>query len=52
MSFKEGGSTITQQLIKNTHLTNEKTIKRKLIEFRLAKKLEKRYSKDKILKRL
>ena len=49
MSFKEGGSTITQQLIKNTHLTNEKTIKRKLIEFRLAKKLEKRYSKDKIL---
>lgn len=48
-SFKEGGSTITQQLIKNTHLSNEKTLKRKLIEMKLAKKLEKKYSKEKIL---
>lgn len=48
-SFKEGGSTITQQLIKNTHLTNEKTLKRKLVEIKLAKKLENKYSKDKIL---
>ena len=48
-SFKEGASTITQQLIKNTHLTNEKTIKRKLIELKLAKQLERQYSKDKIL---
>lgn len=48
-SFKEGGSTISQQLIKNTHLTNNKTLKRKLIEFKLTKQLEKKYSKDKIL---
>ena len=27
-SFKEGASTISQQLIKNTHLSNEKTLKR------------------------
>ncbi len=48
-SFKEGASTITQQLIKNTHLTNEKTIDRKLKEIALAKKLEKKFSKDEIL---
>ena len=48
-SFKEGGSTITQQLIKNTHLSNEKTFKRKLVEIRLATKLEKLYSKQEIL---
>lgn len=48
-SFKEGGSTITQQLVKNTHLTSEKTLKRKILEFRLAKKLEKKYSKNEIL---
>ena len=48
-SFKEGASTITQQLIKNTHLSNEKTIKRKLLEIKLAKQLEKKYDKDKIL---
>lgn len=48
-SFKEGGSTISQQLIKNTHLNNEKTIKRKLAEWKLTKKLEKNYSKDEIL---
>lgn len=48
-SFKEGASTITQQLIKNTHLSNEKTIERKLKEAKLAKLLEKEMSKDKIL---
>lgn len=48
-SLKEGASTISQQLIKNTHLTNEKTLKRKLIEFKLTRQLEKNYSKDEIL---
>ena len=48
-SFKEGASTITQQLIKNTHLSNSKTIDRKIKEIILALKLEKNYSKDEIL---
>ena len=48
-SFKEGASTISQQLIKNTHLSNDKTIKRKLNEIRLTKQLERVYSKDEIL---
>ncbi len=48
-SFKEGASTISQQLIKNTHLSNDKTIKRKLNEIKLTLKLEKKYSKDEIL---
>ncbi len=48
-SFKEGASTISQQLIKNTHLSNDKTIKRKLNEIKLTKKLEKKYDKDEIL---
>lgn len=49
LSFKEGASTISQQLIKNTHLSNDKTIVRKLKEIRLAGQLEKKYSKDEIL---
>lgn len=48
-SLKEGASTITQQLVKNTHLTNEKTLKRKLREAVLALQLEKAYSKEEIL---
>lgn len=48
-SFSEGASTISQQLIKNTMLSNEKTINRKLKEFKLARKLEKEYSKNDIL---
>ena len=48
-SFKEGASTISQQLIKNTHLSSDKTIKRKLNEIRLTKQLEKKYSKNDIL---
>lgn len=45
----EGGSTLTQQLIKNTLLSSEKTYMRKLKEFILAIELERRYSKDEIL---
>ena len=48
-SFKEGASTISQQLIKNTHLSGDKTISRKLKEIKLSKQLEKKYSKDEIL---
>ena len=48
-SFREGASTISQQLIKNTHLSNEKTIKRKLVEMRLARQLEQKYTKEQIL---
>ncbi len=48
-SFREGASTISQQLIKNTHLTSEKTVSRKLKEFRLTAMLEKRYTKEQIL---
>ncbi len=50
-SFKEGASTITQQLVKNTHLSSDKTITRKLKEIRLAKKLEKKYTKQQILEK-
>lgn len=48
-SFKQGASTISQQLIKNTQLTSEKTLARKLKEIKLTKKLEKKYTKDEIL---
>lgn len=48
-SLKEGASTISQQLIKNTHLSNEKTFERKMKELILTKKLEKNFSKDEIL---
>lgn len=49
LSFKEGGSTITQQLIKNTHLSGEKTLFRKLREYKLTKAAEKRLSKNSIM---
>lgn len=48
-SLKEGASTITQQLIKNSHLTSEKTFTRKINEAILALQLERRYKKDEIL---
>ena len=48
-SVKEGASTITQQLVKNTHLSNERTFRRKLNEIAIARKVEKEYSKDEIL---
>lgn len=50
-AFKEGASTISQQLIKNTHLSQEKTIQRKLKEMKLTYRLEKAYSKDEILEK-
>ncbi len=49
LSFREGASTISQQLIKNTHLSGEKTLGRKLRELRLARALERRFSKEEIL---
>jgi penicillin-binding protein 1A len=45
----QGGSTITQQLVKNAYLTSRKTIARKLTEAALAWQLEQQWSKDKIL---
>ncbi len=48
-SFSQGGSTITQQVIKNSLLTNEKTISRKLKEWVLSIELEKTMSKNDIL---
>ncbi len=47
--FKEGGSTITQQLTKVMFLTPEKTLKRKLTEVALAIKIEKNLEKKEIL---
>jgi len=46
---RAGGSTLTQQFIKNSILTNEKTITRKIKEIILAYRLEKKFSKDEIL---
>ncbi len=48
-SFSQGASTITQQLVKLTHLTNEKTIARKAEELYLAIQLEQAFDKDEIL---
>lgn len=45
----EGGSTITQQLIKNTLLTSQKTVTRKMQEVFLALAVEREYSKQEIL---
>ena len=45
----EGGSTITQQLVKNTLLTRKRTIKRKMKEAVISVELERRFSKDEIL---
>ncbi|MDP3996555.1 MAG: transglycosylase domain-containing protein [bacterium] len=47
--FSQGGSTITQQVIKNALLTSEKKISRKLKEWVLALKLERTFSKEQIL---
>ena len=49
MRYVEGGSTLTQQLIKNIILSPEKTLKRKLTEVMLAIHIERHLSKEKIL---
>jgi 1A family penicillin-binding protein len=49
LSFKQGGSTITQQVVKNSILTKDKTPTRKIKEWILAAKLEKTLTKDEIL---
>ncbi len=46
---RAGGSTLTQQFIKNAVLTPEKRISRKIKEIVLAQRLEKKFSKDEIL---
>ena len=48
-SFKRGGSTITQQLVKNIFLDQEKNLLRKYKELVLSYELEQRFSKLKIL---
>ncbi|MFZ5425187.1 MAG: penicillin-binding protein [Patescibacteria group bacterium] len=45
----QGGSTLTQQVVKNTLLSQEQTISRKVKELILALQLENKYSKDEIL---
>jgi len=45
----QGGSTLTQQLVKNVLLTTDRTLSRKLREFVLALQIESKFSKDQIL---
>ena len=47
--MSQGGSTITQQLVKNFYLTRERTLSRKINEAVMALLLERRYAKDEIL---
>lgn len=47
--FVQGGSTLTQQLIKNFYLTSDRTLARKLLEMPMALLLELHYDKDAIL---
>lgn len=49
--YKEGASTITQQLVKNTQLSPEKKLSRKINEIRIAREIERKYEKEKILER-
>lgn len=48
-SYVHGGSTITQQLARKLFLTREKTLRRKLREIVLARRLERLFTKDEIL---
>ncbi|MBI1961513.1 MAG: PBP1A family penicillin-binding protein [Parcubacteria group bacterium] len=49
LSKAEGGSTLTQQLVKNALLTNEKALARKTKELVLAYQIERKFDKDQIL---
>ncbi|MDB5265399.1 MAG: putative penicillin-binding protein [Parcubacteria group bacterium] len=49
LSFAQGGSTLTQQVVKNTILSGQKSIIRKAQEWILAYKFEQRYTKAQIL---
>ena len=44
-----GGSTLTQQLVKNALLTNERSLERKFKELVLSLQIERKFSKDEIL---
>ena len=48
-SVVEGGSTLTQQLVRNLYISNERTVQRKVTEACLAVKLDNSWSKDEIL---
>ena len=50
--FAEGGSTITQQVAKNTYFTQKKEITRKVSEAFMALEIEKNYNKEEILEML
>jgi penicillin-binding protein 1A len=47
--FVQGGSTITQELVRNLYLSQEKTLQRKVVEACLAVKLARAWSKERIL---
>ncbi|MES2224796.1 MAG: PBP1A family penicillin-binding protein [Patescibacteria group bacterium] len=49
VGFAQGGSTITQQIVKNTLLNGDKSVARKIKEWVLAVRLERQFSKDQIL---
>ncbi len=48
-TYSQGASTITQQIVKNTMLSSDKSIDRKIKEAYLAIELEKKYSKEEII---
>jgi len=50
LGYAQGGSTLTQQLVKNVLLSPERRIYRKIREFLLAVQIETKYTKDEILK--
>ncbi|TAL36626.1 MAG: PBP1A family penicillin-binding protein [Spirochaetes bacterium] len=48
---RQGGSTITQQLVKQLYTRGEKSVRRKVVELLIAREFERRYGKDTILER-